>query len=614
MEAAAFFATWRRLLALEREAGRGQFEALRSALDPGGRIAKGLAVGELFVTDTAAGALGRAAWELQPKSGELSPGVSAGDPVRVYRRREPSVSVRGLVSRRTRRALVVVFDEPPELEDGELVVEREYDETSHRRLSEGLSALESGRGRAGEWRELLLGSRKPRWNRVEPVDDAALNAVQREAVARALSAEDVALVHGPPGTGKTQVLAAIAQREIARGGTVLACAASNAAVDNLVARLASRGLDPVRLGHPARVHPDLVEHTLEARAEAHEKAGIATDLVGQGRELIRRADRAARQGRASDRFAEARFSRAEARRLFAEARRFAAEAEDDVLSRAKVVGATLTGLKRIGARRFSLVVVDEATQATLPATVLALLVAERAVLAGDPQQLPPTVLSVDAAKEGLSRTLYERLNEGHPALGTMLEVQHRMHAAIMRFPSDALYGGRLVAHPSVAAHTLEGLAPLLFVDSAGKGWSEETPEGSESQRNPGEAARVAREVRSLLARGVAAKDIGVVAPYSAQVQLLRSLLPGDDLDIDTVDAFQGREKEAIVVSLTRSNDAGELGFCADVRRMNVALTRARRRLVVVGDSATVGGHPFYEAFVRHVQEAGAYLSAWEEEA
>jgi predicted DNA helicase len=255
--------------------------------------------------------------------------------------------------------------------------------------------------------------------------------------------------------------------------------------------------------------------------------------------------------------------------------------------------------------------------------VLALLLSERAVLAGDQNQLPPTVISMEASRGGLSRTLYERLLDAHGSdISTMLRVQYRMHADIMRFPNDQLYGGRLIAHESVAAHLLKELsgvaatertsAPLLFVDSAGKGWTEESPDESESRRNPGEAERVAREVAALRADGVAAEDIGVIAPYAAQVQLLRTLLPDEALEIDSVDAFQGREKEAICVSLTRSNESADIGFLSDVRRMNVALTRARRRLFVVGDSATISGHPFYASFVKHVQETGAYRSAWEE--
>lgn len=621
---------YRRLLMLEREAAKTQFDEARSTLDPAGRIAAGVAFGGLVVTDTDSAALGRTAWTLGPKGGgELDVGLRAGDPVLIYRRRTPDDATRGLVTRRSRRAVTIVFDDPPdpELEESELVVERQWDETTHTRLMSGLRDLQAAtKGRTVAWRELLQGLRSPKTDKVRPLPpDERLNDPQQEAVARALATEDIYLVHGPPGTGKTEVLAAIAEQEIARGGTILACAASNAAVDNLVMRLTARGLDAVRLGHPARVHPALIEHTLEARAERHEKSRVAVDLSKEARALMRRADRAARQGRAADRYAEARFARTEAKKLFAEARALARGAEDDILENAQVVCATLTGLTwdRLRGRRFSLALCDEATQAVWPATILALLLSDRAVLAGDQHQLPPTVLSVDAARQGLARTLYERMLEAHgESISTMLRVQYRMNAAIMRFPNEAIYDGKLVAHPSVASHLLRELpdvqtderttAPLLFVDSAGKGWSEESPESSASRRNPGEAERVVREVQSLLAAGVPAADIGVIAPYAAQVQLLRTLLSEEAIEIDTVDAFQGREKEAICVSLTRSNDSGELGFVADVRRMNVALTRARRRLFVVGDSATVSVHAFYSGYLHHVQSHDCYRSAWEE--
>lgn len=607
---------WKRLLDLEAQAGRARFEEAQAQRDPAGRIEAGLAVGGLVVADTTGGPLGRVAWRLEDRRGEdLGPQPSAGDPVTVYRRRTPEEAVRALVSRRTRRSVTVVFEEPPPevFESAELVVELQWDARSHERLVKGLALLETGRGRDAFWRRLVTGEASPAEGHAEPLGDEALNEQQNLALSRAMGAPDVYLVHGPPGTGKTQVLAAIAEAEVARGGTVLACAASNAAVDNLVVRLGARGLDPVRLGHPARVLPQVVDRTLEARAQRQPNAQVAEKLVKEARELLRRADRAVRQGRAADRFAEARHARGEAKKLFSEARALARSAQDDVLEKADVVCATLTGLgHRLKDRRFSLLIVDEATQATVPATVLGLLKADRAVLAGDQHQLPPTVLSQEAARGGLSLTLYERLVARFESHSTMLEVQHRMHQEIMRFSGDELYGGRLVANESVASHALGDLPPVLFVDTAGKGWNEERPEDTESVRNPGEAARVAREVESLRAFGVPAEEIAVIAPYAAQVQLLRSLLREEALEIDTVDAFQGREKDAVVVSLTRSNEEGDLGFLTDVRRMNVALTRARKRLVVIGDSATIGGHPFYEAFVQSVQERGFYRSAWEE--
>ena len=267
-----------------------------------------------------------------------------------------------------------------------------------------------------------------------------------------------------------------------------------------------------------------------------------------------------------------------------------------MLDRAPVVVATLTGVDApvLSGRRFALAAVDEATQAVEPAAILALLRADRAVLAGDHLQLPPTVISAAAAAGGLGVSLFERLADAHgeAAMVTLVE-QRRMNEAIMRFPSQAMYGGRLRAHPSVAGWKLDE-EPLLFVDTAGTGFEEGTPEGSDSRHNEGEAELVAREVERILALGVAPGDVAVISPYDAQVQRLRQLLATrveEGLEVDSVDGFQGREKDAVVVSLVRSNDLGEVGFLSDVRRMNVAITRARKKLVVVGDSATVARHP-----------------------
>src|SRR5207302_7741207 len=259
---------------------------------------------------------------------------------------------------------------------------------------------------------------------------------------------------------------------------------------------------------------------------------------------------------------------------------------------APVVLATLTGLESnaLRDRRFDLAVIDEATQALEPAIYLALLKSQRAVLAGDHLQLPPTVLSEAAQKGGLAVTLFERLAAARPEAMITLAEQYRMNERIMRYPSDALYGGKLRAHPAVAHHAIDE-APLEVIDTAGRGFEEETPEDSDSKLNPGEAEVAAAEVRKLLAAGVA--DVAVISPYDAQVQKIRQLLADlPDVEIDTVDGFQGREKEAVVVSLVRSNDKGELGFVADIRRINVALTRARKKLIVIGDGATVARHPF----------------------
>jgi ATP-dependent RNA/DNA helicase IGHMBP2 len=239
---------------------------------------------------------------------------------------------------------------------------------------------------------------------------------------------------------------------------------------------------------------------------------------------------------------------------------------------------------------------------------LALLKADRAVLAGDHLQLPPTILSPGAAALGVS--LFERLAAAHPEAMITLHEQHRMNEQIMRYPSDALYQGKLRAHPAVAHHHIDSM-PLVFIDTAGRGFEDETPEASESKVNSGEAELAANEARKLLSL-LPASDIAVIAPYEAQVQRIRALLADlPELEVDTVDGFQGREKEAIVLSLVRSNEAGELGFLMDIRRMNVALTRARRKLVVIGDGATIARHPFYDGFLRYAQSISAWVSAWE---
>jgi ATP-dependent RNA/DNA helicase IGHMBP2 len=295
----------------------------------------------------------------------------------------------------------------------------------------------------------------------------------------------------------------------------------------------------------------------------------------------------------------------------AEARQLEDRAEAAVLDRAEVILATLTGLesRTLSGRKFDLAVVDEATQAVEPAAYLALLKADRAVLAGDHKQLPPTVLSPDAQE--LAVSLFERLAAAHPEAMVTLAEQHRMNERIMRYPSDALYQGKLRAHPSVAQHAIDDL-PLELIDTAGRGFEEETPPGSESKVNPGEAELAAGEVRRLLAAGVRAQDIALISPYDGQVQKLRQILADQpELEIDTVDGFQGREKEAVVLSLVRSNDSGELGFVADIRRINVALTRARKKLVVIGDSATVGRHPFHAGLVQYAESIGAWRSAWD---
>jgi predicted DNA helicase len=285
----------------------------------------------------------------------------------------------------------------------------------------------------------------------------------------------------------------------------------------------------------------------------------------------------------------------------------------------------VTGLDRdlFKNRVFDWCIMDEASQGTEPGAWVPLQFANRLILAGDPFQLPPTVISPQACAEGFNVSLLERLlfQLGAP-ISCLLTVQYRMHQDIMEFSSDEFYEGRLIAAVSVRSHLLKDLpdvrsthlteTALHFIDTAGASYDEKIESDGESRFNPLEADLVAQKVKDLLDTGLAAQEIAVISPYSAQVRLLRERLKQTGIEIDTVDGFQGRESEAVIVSLVRSNRNGEIGFLQDVRRMNVALTRARRKLIVIGDSATVTVHPFYHRMVTTFESIGAYHSVWEE--
>jgi superfamily I DNA and/or RNA helicase len=634
-EVEAHFEQLRRALEAEREEERHRFEEAARTLSLEERQERGWALADLVARDISGGVGGRRLISFERERGELgSSRLGAGSPVRATRRKtRTDDDPHGVVVRASRKRITVAFepDAPDWLDEGLIALELLADDTTFERTRSGLRRLvEAKSGRLEEHRRVLGGLAPPRFDATlapRPDSDAlakSFNEPQREAVRLALSAKDIALVHGPPGTGKTTVLVEIGRLAVARGQKLLACAASNAAVDLLAQRLSEQNLNVVRLGHPARVDEAVQHLTLEARIEAHERYQLGRRLMDEAFRLWAQARKLQARGRAADRFSEARAKQKEASALRKEAMIHEAAAEQEILDKAQVVASTMAGLnpQRLGERRFGLALLDEASQATEPLALLPFERADVVILAGDAQQLPPTVLSAQATKLGLNVSLFERLLTEHgPSIKRMLEVQHRMHQRIQTFPSAHFYEGKLVAHESVAKHLLYELPgikdeertrePFVFIDTAGTGYQEETPENSQSKRNVGEAELLRNEVNALLESGLSPEQIAVIAPYEAQVRLLRELLPQEGLEIDTVDAFQGREKEAVLVSLVRSNSDGELGFLTDVRRMNVAITRARRRLWVVGDSATIAAHPFYSAFLDAVAKNGRHVSAWE---
>jgi len=526
----------------------------------------------------------------------------------------------GVVSARDRSSIQVALDDWPE-GDG-FRVDLAPDEITRKRQQAALRAAPKARGRAAEIRKVLLGERDPRFDDETDCEfTTSLNPSQQASVRFAMSARDLAIIHGPPGTGKTTTIVELIVQAVSRGEKVLACAPSNTAVDNILERLIRARQKAVRIGHPARVSEELRDHTLDAKVQDHEAMKLVREMLREAENLFRRSGRFTRARPARG---EKQAVRREARQLKSDARLLEQQAVQNVLDRADIVCMTSTfGDDVIGDRDFDLVVIDEACQATEPGCWIPALRADRLVLAGDHFQLPPTVLSAQATKEGLQLSLLERLVEHYgESVTRKLDEQYRMHSHIMDFSSSQFYGGSLIAHESVASHLLHDLPhvaetilttdPVSFIDTAGSGWEEEIEPDGLSKRNPSEGELVLRKVRQLREAGLAASDIAVIAPYAAQVRWLRQNADSDQLEIDTVDGFQGREKEAVVISCVRSNATGEIGFLADARRMNVALTRARRKLIVVGDSATLGGNEFFADLLEYFESIGAYRTVWEE--
>ena len=529
----------RHLLALERRAEEERLAGERARLSQGERESLGLSASDLEATDEDVGLGGRFLITLARAGGQpwRNP-FSPGDVVEARpRRAEVAPPERALVARGGRATVQLAFERPPPdfVRAGRLVLDLVADDVTFRRADAAVVEIAAGdRGAAGRRRDVLLGKEPPRFEPERPPEGLdALNPEQRLAVERALAARDLFCVHGPPGTGKSTVLAAVARGAVARHARILCTAASNAAVDHLVELCLAEGLRVVRIGHPARVSPRLVEHTLDVQVEQHPDRTLARQLFDDAFELLGHARKQRQRGRSRERFSNARSAQTEARALMDEARTLERKAVRDVLERADVLCATLTALggAPLSMLRFPLALVDEATQATEPLTLLAFLRADRVVLAGDHRQLPPTVLSQEAAAGGLATSLFERLLALHgDPIKQMLREQYRMNAELMDLPSRSFYGGELRAHPSVAARTLATVLPgttldappLLFLDSAGKGWEEVAPPGSESLENPGEADVVIARARALLAAGLAPEQIAVITPYRAQAARLAS--------------------------------------------------------------------------------------------
>jgi ATP-dependent RNA/DNA helicase IGHMBP2 len=521
---------------------------------------------------------------------------------------------------------------PDWLHHSKLGIDLAFDDKTYREMERAMAlTIDPQRDdRIGELRELLLGPAKLSFGEWDYVyRNGNLNPSQNRAVQKVLEAKDLAIIHGPPGTGKTTTLVAAIQEVAKREHQILVCAPSNTAVDLLTLRCHEAGLEVVRLGNPVRVEAHLQDLTLDACITQHQDYTALRKLRKDAEKLKKQALKFRRQFGTKERQ-----KRQEMLKEAREVRDLAHKLEDyilfQVLQSAQVITTTLTGAnqKVLQGRKFHTVFIDEAAQALTPAALIPMQNVQRVIMAGDHCQLPPTVKSMEAGRGGLGKTLFEWAIEQKPEASVMLNQQYRMHEQIMGFSAGEFYDGELQADPAVRFHRLgPNFAPLSFIDTAGCGFDEQQNPRSLSTANPEEASLLLRHL-ALLFNQIEAEDpkilenplkVGIISPYKAQVNTLNTQLLNSPMlstylpyiSIKTVDGFQGQEKDVIYISLTRSNAKSEIGFLRDIRRMNVALTRARKMLVVVGDSATLGKHPFYERFLQYVEAQDAYHSAWE---
>lgn len=525
-------------------------------------------------------------------------------------------------------------DLPEWIGDGLLGVDVMFDEMSYREMEFALKEVMKADGnRIATIREILLGNEKSKKREVSAEEKTTrsntsfLNESQQNALDKILCTEDVGFIHGPPGTGKTTTIVQAIVQVVKEEQQVLVCAPSNAAVDLLADKLSEQGLNVLRIGHPARVTEQSLSKTLDVRIADHSQYNELRALRKKMEQVKSQAYKFKRNFGYDE--------RQERKQLVQESKALKADADllefyivTDLLNKTQVICSTLVGSSHpvLRGKKFKTAFIDEAAQALEPASWIPILRAQRIIFAGDHQQLPPTIKSNEAARAGLDKTLFEKGIVKQPQVSSMLQVQYRMHEDIMKFSSAYFYKDELIAHESVKASLLQpNEIPVEFIDTAGCGYSEKQDPETLSRSNEEEAQLLISQVEALV-ESIGTEQwmdknitIGIITPYRAQVDYLHKLAEASSvfeplhrlITINTVDAFQGQERDVIVISFVRSNDKSEVGFLGDIRRTNVAMTRARKKLIMIGDSATLGSHTFYSDLIDYVQQKGFYKSAFE---
>ncbi|MEF8873269.1 MAG: IGHMBP2 family helicase [Candidatus Thermoplasmatota archaeon] len=641
------------LVELEREEEMERHEREMRELSGWQREKKGRAVLKARARDEGTALGGKFMVKFVRKDGLPETEISVGDLIRVSKNEPLSDdNPSGTVTEKTNYSIKAAFDErPPDWMYDKVRVDLYVNDITYQRMLDALEKIKELEGKKRKLIKKLLSEESLHSDSVDDLylSNQMLNESQEKAVIKTMESEEIHLVHGPPGTGKTVTCVEVIEQAVEDDQTVIACADSNTAVDNLVEHLVSRGRNVVRVGHPARVTPILREHTLDYIMENNSTYSKAQELRERAFELKDEQEQytypsgrwrrglsneaiksLAKKGKGSrgippdkiEEMAKSLEIQEEVDELFEKIDELEEKAVDEVLEESEVVCTTnsSSASRALEEREFDLCVIDEATQATEPSCLIPAVKAKKLVMAGDHKQLPPTILNEKANREGLSETMFERLIALYgDEIKTLLRVQYRMHEKIMRFSDDRFYQGEIQADQSVKRHTLSDIvekeisgkfddildleAPIVLVDTSGE-MPERSRAGSTSKENPGEALLAGELGKRFFETGLDPVDIGIITPYDDQTDLIESKIEQEDVEVDTVDGFQGREKEVIILSLTRSNDGGNIGFLKDLRRLNVSITRARRKLVVIGDTTTLSSHPVYEELFEYIEKEG----------
>ena len=553
---------------------------------------------------------------LRTQDNEIEHNFEFGRPVYIIFTEKPSnknekrtKSINGTVSYVDGDRMVVVVPDGTDTVGmqtaSSLYVQLGFDETTYRLMFEALDRTISARGRLGYLRDLLYSNHKAETFTFAPLSFPFLNVSQERAVNEVLRAKDVAVVHGPPGTGKTTTLVEAIYETLRRENQVLVCAQSNMAVDWISEKLVDRGINVLRIGNPTKVNDKMLSFTYERRFESHPdypQLWAIRKAIRQLRANRKRGDNSFHQ----------KMERLKEREIELELR-----IRNKLFGEARVIASTLVGSanRLLDGMKFGTLFIDEAAQALEAACWIPIRRATRVILAGDHCQLPPTIKSIAAMKGGLDKTLMQRIVECKPEAVTLLKMQYRMNEDIMRFSSDWFYNGQVEAAPMVKYRGILDLDKAIeWKDTSGNAYHEEFVGDNFGRINKEEAQLTLLSLAEYFVRIGRQRiideriDVGIISPYRAQVQYLRHLIKKTDfykpfrkiISVNTVDGFQGQERDIIVISMVRSNEEGQIGFLRDLRRMNVAITRARMKLIILGDSATLIRHPFYRRLKEYI--------------